>query len=90
MPSSPFFTALWTLLPTSFTFSDSFISLTIVSADCLSKHSDYPTFMPLIRPFLFWAGDTSECPDGVKSEKWNKKQELKQKLEDMEMAKKGS
>ena len=35
-------------------------------ADVLSKHSGYPQFWPLIRPLLFWRGNTMECPDGTK------------------------
>ena len=34
-------------------------------ADVLSKHSGYPQFWPLIRPLLFWRGNTMECPDGT-------------------------
>ena len=36
-------------------------------ADVLSKHSGYPQFRPLIRPLLFWRGNTLECPDGTKN-----------------------
>ena len=31
-------------------------------ADCLTKSSGYQQFMPLIRPMLFWSGDTRQAP----------------------------
>ena len=32
-------------------------------ADVLTKHSGFQQFWPLIQPFLFWKGDTAQCPD---------------------------
>ena len=34
-------------------------------ADILSKHWGYQTAWPLLKPLLFWMGETSELPDGV-------------------------
>jgi hypothetical protein len=44
----------------------SFIEGSKNPADVLSKHSGYPQFWPLIRPLLFWRGNTMEWPDGNK------------------------
>jgi len=34
-------------------------------ADVLSKHRGFPQMWPLIKPLLFWCGDTVKCSDGV-------------------------
>jgi len=34
-------------------------------ADVLSKHGGFPQMWPLIKPLLFWHGDTVKCSDGV-------------------------
>jgi len=34
-------------------------------ADVLSKHGGFPQMWPLIKPLLFWRGDTVKCSDGV-------------------------
>ena len=34
-------------------------------ADVLSKHGGFPQFWPLIKPLLFWHGDTTNCSDAV-------------------------
>ena len=37
-------------------------------ADILSKHWGFVDVWPLLKPLLFWKGDTAECPDGVTPE----------------------
>jgi hypothetical protein len=36
-------------------------------ADMLSKHGGYPQVWPLVKPLLFWRGDTTHCSAGVKT-----------------------
>ena len=36
-------------------------------ADILSKHWGFPQVWPLLKPLLFWQGETMSIPDGVKS-----------------------
>ena len=45
-------------------------------ADLLSKHWDFVTAWPLLKPLLFWAGDTSICRDEVSQKKESKKKKL--------------
>ena len=36
-------------------------------ADLLSKHWGFQAAWPLLKPLLFWMGDTADLPDGVKT-----------------------
>jgi hypothetical protein len=44
-------------------------------ADVLSKHGGYPQMMPLLKPLLFWRGDTTFCNENVTTKAVKEKQD---------------
>jgi hypothetical protein len=34
-------------------------------ADALSKHWGFVSIWPVLKPSLYWKGNTQECPDGI-------------------------